>query len=239
MRRIYKGRSSGRNLPADITYFDEMTPHSSYVLGVILGDGCVQHNEQTGKYNLNITCEDVDILDSANEYFGGQFTIRPVKGTKAHKLNIWSKELTELMFQKFGLRGEKSHNLPWIEMSTDMYQYFISGLHSTDGCNYNRKIKSIHKNKTYNNRALDWNYTSVCYDFIIKVKQHIENVLPDVSMKLVERTHANGNKSYCIHTTGKRAIKLCDWMYANTDKLTRCERKYQIYLPWKDYKFHH
>ncbi len=224
------------SLGAELNYFNSITPHAAYVLGVIWGDGCIHHNERTHKYYLNVTCEDKDILESVKIYFDNKCIIKPIKNTNAYKINIWSKTLTTLLYDKYGLRGAKAHNLPWLDLTDQQFKYFLSGLHSADGCNENHIRR---KNKVVINKGFRWSYTSVCYDFITKIQNRIKLILPDIKITLHKRIHKNNNISYSLRVIGKMAVKLCNWMYSNTSKLTKCYRKYQIFLPWKSHKFHH
>jgi hypothetical protein len=217
-------------LGSNLSYFNDETSLSAYILGIILGDGCVHHNEHTGKYYLNVTCEDYDILESVNTYFDNKFQIKKDKKSKAYYINIWSKQLTDLLFKKYGLRGDKSHNLPWLNFKEENYKFFISGLHSTDGSNYILNTKFKPKNKIYYYKRFEWNYTTVCFEFIKKLENYIKYILPDIKISFKERKHKEGWVSYSLTCRGDNAIRLCDWMYSDSDKNTRCERKYQIYL---------
>ncbi|MCZ2224810.1 MAG: hypothetical protein LC122_14405 [Chitinophagales bacterium] len=228
---MYDQAIKNSKLGNDISkYFNEYTPHTCYVLGVILGDGCVHNNSSTNKYYLNVTAEDKDIIDSVNIYFNNSHETQFNKRNNAYMINIWSKKLVELLHTKYGLKGEKAHNLPWLELPKDMYKYFISGLHATDGSIYVLKRSNI----------IQWNYTTVCYDFISKLKSKLEELVPTLSTRPIKtRTHKSGAKSYSVTYSGKDTIKICNWMYENTLPILRCERKYQKYLEWKDHKFHH
>lgn len=216
-------------LGTKLNYFNEYTQLSTYVLGLIYGDGCVHYVEKTHKYYVNLTSEDLDILKSFNHYFNNKFEIKKVKTSNAYKINIWSKELCELLFNKYKLRGKKSHNLLWPNLPDEMYQYFISGLHSTDGSNFTTNMTSKHKNKIYKYQYLYWGYTSVCEDFIKNLKIYIDTKL-SLRGRMKKRTHTNGSLSYSLEYSHKNAIKLCDWMYNSTNELTRCKRKYEKYL---------
>ena len=63
----------------DLNYFNEITPHAAYVLGALWGDGHICNNPKTSKYWISITCEDKDIVESVNNYFGGNHKIRKIK----------------------------------------------------------------------------------------------------------------------------------------------------------------
>lgn len=210
-------------------FFDENNLHFAYVMGVILGDGCIYNNPSSEKYYLNITAEDFDISNSCNIYFGEKHIIKKDKNSKAFRLNIWSKPLVDMFKEKYGLSGEKSHNLPWINFEENLCKAFISGLHATDGSIYELTNK-------YNGKSINWNYTTVCLPFLIKMKETLENFIPTLGkVKIKTRIHKNNNLSYSITYSTQNTLKICNWMYSNTNELIRCNRKYLKYLEWKDY----
>jgi uncharacterized protein YuzE len=107
-----------------------------------------------------------------------------------------------------------------------MYPFFISGLLSTDGC---IRIDARRKNKMC---GIEFSYSSNCLDFIEKLRSHLSNILyleDKNHIKIMKANKKRKNPNYALRYTGANANKIINYIYQNTDKLTRCERKYDLY----------
>lgn len=220
--------------------FSNQTPQMFYILGLIFGDGCVHFNTKTRKYYVNLTCEDLDILENFRSFIGNQYSIKSIKTSKASKINVWSKPLCEALFQLYGLKNKKSDRLIYPNIPVELEKFFVIGLHATDGSNPILTIKSKHNGKTYINKTLEWNYTSCSLDFIKKINEVVSRNTGLEPAKLNIRYHKTGNTSYSIRYHGKKAQVVCDWMY-DCPEFMRCKRKYQMYQSYlilRDYILH-
>lgn len=211
--------------------FKNQTPEMFFVLGLIYGDGCVHFNEHTRKYYVNLTSEDIDLLETFRLYLGTTAPIKQVSKSKAYKINVWSKPLCETLFELFSLRNEKSHKLVYPNVPSELEKFFVAGLHAADGSNPILTIKKKYKDTIYTNYTLEWNYTSCSYDFIKKINEIVARHMALSPSKIHTRNHERGNQSYSIRYFGKKASKICQWMYDCSPHL-RCNRKY---LTWKKF----
>lgn len=209
--------------------FKSQTPEMFFVLGLIFGDGCVHFNEQTRKYYVNLTSEDIDLLETFISYLNTHAQIKHVRKTKAYKVNVWSKPLCEVLFELFGLRNKKSHKLIYPDVPEELEKSFIAGLHAADGSNPILTIRKKYKDTIYTNHTLEWNYTSCSYEFINKINEVVARHTELTPSKINIRNHKRGNQSYSIRYFGKKASKVCQWMYSCPPNL-RCDRKYRT---WK------
>lgn len=204
-------------------YFDELNTLQCYVLGLIFGDGCVYYDTQKYKYAVTITSNDLDILKSTQNLFGEQFSITKRKTSNAFNLVINSKHLCEELISKFQLRSPKSNSLIWPTLPKEMYSFFISGLLSTDGC-----IK-IDNRRTNQLSGLEFSYSTNCYDFALKLQNHLIKELSISKTKIKENITKRKNTNYSIRYTGTQAKIILDYIYQNTTDLTRCKRKYDLF----------
>ena len=218
----YEIKMSSCSLP-EKEYFDNLNSLECYVLGLIFGDGCVHYNEQKYKYALNITSNDLDILESARTLFGTQFKITKRKTSNAYNFTINSKFLCKELINKFNLKSPKSDNLFWPQLPNDMYSYFISGLLSTDGC---VRTDSRRKNKM---SSIEFSYSSNSLEFIKNLQNYFIKTLNISETKIKVNNTKRNSINYSLRYTGLQANQILQWIYANTTNLTRCQRKYNLY----------
>ncbi len=204
-------------------YFDELNSLQCYVLGLIFGDGCVHYNPKKYKYATTIVSNDTDILESANHLFGGNFPITKRKTSKAYNLVINSKHLCQELINKFKLQSPKSNNLVFPDLQPNMYSFFISGLLSTDGC---VEIDDRRKNKPC---ALVFSYSSNCLSFIKALQNYLIKELKISKTTIKKNITKRKNINYALRYSGKQATTILDYIYNETDPLTRCKRKYDIF----------
>ena len=204
-------------------YFDELNMHQCYVLGLIFGDGCVHYDIKKYKYSTTIVSNDTDILESANQLFGGNFLITKRKISNAFDLVINSKHLCQELINKFQLQSPKSDNLIWPDLPSGMYSYFISGLLSADGC---VRLDKRRENKIC---GLEFSYSSNCHEFIMKMKNYLINELNLSNTKIKQNITKRKNINYSLRYTGNQATTILNFIYKDTDPLTRCKRKYDIF----------
>jgi hypothetical protein len=207
-------------------YFDELDALQCYVLGLIFGDGCVHYNPKRYKYATTIVSNDMDILESARHLLGTNFPITKRKKAKAYNLVINSKHLCQELINKFHLQSPKSSKLIFPNLPQDMYQFFVSGLLSTDGC---VRIDDRRKNQSC---GIEFSYSSNCLDFVQKLRHYLSNTLDiaeDGHIKTIKRSKKRKNPNYSLRYSGTNATKILTWIYENTSPITRCQRKYDIY----------
>lgn len=203
-----------------------------YILGLIFGDGCVHYNIATRKYYVNLTSQDLDILENFRNFIGKKYQIKKIENANAFAVNVWSKPLCEVLFSLYQLRNKKSHKLVYPNVPTAFEKFFILGIHATDGSNPTLTIKKNYKNKLYINYTLEWNYTSCSKNFIHKINEVVSRNLNIKPAKINVRLHKVGNTSYSIRYFGKRAQSICDWMY-DCPIWMRCDRKYKMYQSYQ------
>jgi hypothetical protein len=210
---------------------DGDTELSAYVLGLIFGDGHVNFDEIKYKYYVSLISIDYDIVQSAQTLFGIHFPIKTIKpNTKKKKLTynivVNSKEFSIYLRKQFQLVNKKSDCLIWPSLPEKMYQFFISGLLSTDGC-----IR-VDKRRLGQPCGIEFSYSSNCLQFIKDLRSYISNIFnyPDEGyIKTLPKNKKRKNANYNLRYSGSKALAILNWIYDNTNNLTRCKRKYEIY----------
>lgn len=204
-------------------YFNELDSLQCYVLGLIFGDGCVFYDPVKYKYATTIVSNDMDILESANHLFGGKFPITKRKKSNAYNLVINSKHLCQELINKFQLQSPKSNNLVFPNLPDNMYSFFISGLLSTDGC---IEIRNKYKG---NPCAITLSYSSNCLNFVEKLQNYLMTKLKLTKTVIKQNKTKRKNINYSLRYSGNQATTILKYIYNDTDSLTRCKRKYDIF----------
>jgi hypothetical protein len=217
--------------PININCLDGDNPLSAYVLGLIFGDGHVNYDEKKYKYYVSLISVDYDIVTSAQTLFGKDFPIhiiKPINNKKQITYNIVvnSKEFAIYLREKFKLVNRKSNCLIFPKIEDNLLSYFISGLLSTDGC------VRVDSRRISQSCGIEFSYSSNCLDFIKSLQYKLSEKLKinnDGHIKICKASSKRKNNNYSLRYTGSSARQILDFIYANTDELTRCKRKYDIY----------
>ena len=104
-------------------YFRDGSPSIDYILGYIVGDGCVR-NKRTGQQEVNIWSKDTDHLIKIAEVIG-------YTGSLKSGINFRSDQVVDYLISK-GIkpRKSKSGGIPVYKNKRD----FLRGLFDSDGC---------------------------------------------------------------------------------------------------------
>ncbi len=122
-----------------------MTNELSYVVGALLGDGCIKKTikRKRGGYHYTIdftgTFNSVSIL---SEKIYSLFGYKPKLIKDRRKVNTWFFNIHSVIIHRFFTQiigfipGKKSGNIPLFEsvcLDSDIFRYFLAGLIDTDG----------------------------------------------------------------------------------------------------------
>jgi hypothetical protein len=215
----------------DIDCLNAKNSLSSYVLGLIFGDGHIHYDEHKYKYSVSLISVDYDILISAQTLFGKSFPIHIIlpkkkKRKTTYNIVINSKEFAAHLRNTYGFVNRKSNCLIWPQLDKNMYPFFVSGLLSTDGC---IRVDMRRKNQPC---SIEFSYSSNCLEFIEQLRSYLSTTLKLENIGHIKISKANKkrkNPNYSLRYTGTIANQILNWIYQNTTTLTRCQRKYDIY----------
>ena len=116
-------------------YFSKIdTKEKAYIIGFILGDGCVMKN---GQIDISISLRDREILDFMVSEFGGRVRVstRTDPSTKRFPkatLKIGNKSIGRDIGRLMGGRTKKERHIPRIRR--DLEPYMVQGFFDAEGC---------------------------------------------------------------------------------------------------------
>lgn len=185
-----------------------LTANDSYLLGLLATDGNVNKN---GK-GVEFCSSDIDLCLIVKNLIG----MGAIYSYK-HRAFLWSVSSTELNRRLIDLSitPNKSFTLEYPKCKLS-HPDFFRGIIDGDGC--------IFLDKKYIGLKL----YSASEKFINEVR---EMVIKKIGVTM----NINKNKKdvYSIGNSGKKAIKIMDWMYANSNEQNRLSRKHLIYSTFK------
>jgi len=137
-----------------------MTPDLAYLVGCILGDGCISaplKRKRGGYYcNIRITCEEKYagmISDIVFRVFEYRPSINPYKNAKCVNVTINSVIIYRYFTRVLGIPyGPKAGKMPWVDYvckSKILFRYFLAGLMDTDGYVSCKYAALIQKDKNF------------------------------------------------------------------------------------------
>lgn len=140
-KEVFKQRLDyRRRVPTCYNPFSEenFNEDSAYVLGYILGDGCIRSKHKNDNYWLNISSKDYDSILGISKVFKlSEDSIKKVilqRGFFHYALEIRDYHLINDL-QRLGIRPNKSINgCNMLELSDRFFSHFIRGLFDSDGC---------------------------------------------------------------------------------------------------------
>lgn len=229
------GEPSNR-IKFNINYFQNIdSSEKSYFLGLICADGCLLKRGRSESYSgLLLGLKDIDILKSfakAIEFNGNirerhRFDKRTGKTYVGYELNIYSKYFVNNIV-KLGITNEKSSFVQFPPIKKEYYSHFLRGLFDGDGC--------FTGNKNDIKCRLQIISTPELLEFIT------DNIFSKLGINSFNKTIVCQKKGFNViklHITRQKFCKLfLDYIYQNSDKETRLERKFNLYQNYlKTYK---
>lgn len=215
----------GNNLryTVEVDFFKTWTRDSAWVYGWLLTDGSVQ--EKTGHIALGLHGKDVDVLRKIKNVMGfnGKVYESVRRGKRTATLRICRKEMTEDLFALGMAREDKTFNTSMPNIPDKYYWDFIRGVFEGDG--------SI-RHYTGNTDALDITIAGATKQFMLDLQSSLESRGIFMRMDTRKANSGAGNiaEMYTLNTRSNAdALRMCYFMYANTTKDRRLDRKFNVY----------
>lgn len=206
------------DLETNLDFFKTLTKESSYLLGVIFGDG----NISKDKFRLCISSSaaDSDIIKICNNNLKKIYVYTNASKSSNYRIFVHSMEVVSDLESLYGLTPNKSHIMKFPDFkSNDFLSHFYRGLSDTDGCWYWSKPKIVH------NRYLGFNYCTASEEFM---KGFVEKLRNSEIIQNLGNIDYKERKGYCyFNLAGSRAKIFRDWIYRDSENL-RLSRKYLI-----------
>lgn len=210
-------------------FFEDWTPESAWVLGLIFSDGCVQENRKTGQRTIVVSGE-LETVQKVKSVMGTDYKPCPTSTSPNYwTLNLTNRVLAASINDKFGLIGASSHTIRFPEVPEEMLPHFVRGLWDGDGTwGWNRKTWKGH---VYN--YLRGRYSCVADAFV----QALSSALRDnvgIEGSLTQQTRSNpfmGGRSssiWCLAYGSAASSALARWMYNDVGPEIRCDGKFRV-----------
>ncbi|MFW6311571.1 MAG: hypothetical protein ACOC1K_04980 [Nanoarchaeota archaeon] len=148
--------------------FDKLDENSSYLLGYILGDGCIHYKKGSNTPYLDISSVDLHILESFRDLY---WEDAEIKTNMRNKYFWYSLRISDYIIVKtleeLGIHQRKSSTPSNPIIPNNYKEHYLRGLFDSDGCVYkpirknDRVNVSIVGHPSYINR-----FKEVDYDFL-------------------------------------------------------------------------
>lgn len=212
-------RKTSPHTSYDINFFKEYNPASCYWAGFIMADGCIRSERSTLEIGLHNKDRDhlVKFLTAINKEY-----IHIVEYEDVSKISISGKWFCDDLLTNFNITPRKSLTVAFpTDLPVEFYNHFIRGYFDGDGCITRSSCTLISILGTHS--FLDTVRHIFFETLYIKLK----------SKNLITPIHKNEGNVYSIHYSGKNAFKILDWLYADSEKSIRLDRKYKRYIDYQ------
>lgn len=224
---IERSAPSRRTYKLNEHYFDQInTPTKAYILGLLYADGYNSLTKST--IAISLQEEDKDLLEQIRKELESEKELEFLDYSNKHDFGYNYKNQYRLLFfskhmcttlNNYGMIPNKSLQLQFPNISSDLYSHFIRGYFDGDGSFCIRQSQ-------YGVRSLI-TFTST-YEFCQRIQQIFQTVLQVPAGNIYDASCHNGiTKVLSIGGTRQNKIIL-DWLYK--DASIYMERKYQYYL---------
>jgi len=203
-------------------FFEGWSPELAWWLGVLYGDGNVY--AKRGTYRVSM----VGNRATAERWlalFAPEKTPKRIrKGVRAVQAYADSKQLVELVEERFGICGPKTHDLRWpLELPRELEPHFFRGLWDADG-----HVSLSKRGKGQGNDYPLAMYSSACRTFLQTMRVRLMRWTGVSRAAIVEQCKGR-SFWYSVKWTGSKAILVLDYLYLEAPEHIRNETKYQVY----------
>jgi DNA-binding CsgD family transcriptional regulator len=200
----------------EATFEAPLTPATAWLLGVIVGDGCIVRRK--GRiYGLDV-CGDRDVCEKTCKILGSNANPQHKTGG-CHTVRFHSVRLAQSLAQ-FGIMPDKCYSVPWPKgLPAELTSHFARGFWDADGC-------VTHK---CGGRGLVLSAVSCSKPLMARLHREICSVISTKS-KLLESQPLARAPRYAVAFSCLKALKLGQWLWASSAPAIRSDRKYARFL---------
>lgn len=205
-------------------FFKTWTPDSAWVYGWLLTDGSI--DESSGHIKLALKQDDKPLLQkikSVMSFEGNIYDGGHKDGRKYSCLTICRKSMAEDLFRLGMARKNKTFNTSMPNVPDDLFWDFMRGVVEGDG-------NIAHR--TGNTDAMCVTITGATRQFMVDLQEKLLEHGVATHIYTREAHSVSGNKAemYSLFTKSNAdALRMCFFMYANTPRSRRLDRKFAVY----------
>jgi len=198
-------------------FFNKLTKISAYWAGFIAADGCLFNGKQK---NLRIGLNKLDKnhLIKFKKAVKTNAKICNIKSNNSSGISIYSVRILDSLI-KLGIMPNKSLKINKVNVSPYLMSHFIRGVFDGDGSISGDKVTHIQFCIVGNKPFLEW-----IQDFLVD----------NCKLNKVQIYPTTQGKSFRLQYTGIQIFKILDFLYQNSDRNIRLDRKYDKYNMFKD-----
>ncbi len=214
----------------DIHAFDKLTPESCYWAGFIAADGNLRKNRNALSIKLSIV--DKEHLEKFARFikFQGKIQVEepiclsPLK--QYCKISICGEFLPNALLKNFKITPQKTYTIQPPDLPDELMTHYIRGYFDGDGSISGTKRPTCVA--TFSSGSMDMLEFLRHYfrnkNIIVRKNKFNQTEMPNIQMHV----------QICYSCSN--ALKLCDIIYNQSTQNTRLDRKYNLYLYWKQIK---
>lgn len=202
-----------RRYTLDVEVFERpLVAETAWVLGLIVGDGCI--TQRGGVVQAVDLVGDEDVVQKAAVILGSNASSKHLKGG-CYNIRFFSPRLAQSLVTR-GITPAKAHTVPWPEVSGALERHFLRGLWEADGC--------VTHNDSYGKRRVALSMTSCSKSLMDRVLEVLHRETGSHSKLYPSRG------KYIATAVGGKAVILGEWLWGGVPPHMRSERKRAKFL---------
>lgn len=201
----------------DINFFSKYTKESAYWAGFIMADGCITNKSPLYNIQITLSINDKNHLQKFAKIVDFKGSLYEYKKGNSVVIRLSGKQVINDLLDKYGITERKSltaqfpKNLP-----KSLCSHFIRGYFDGDGCIYVGNSVSI---SFVGNKNIIKSIRDILHETLKLEIQSNNNKAPFINTKNEKI------KQFSYHA--KNAKKIIQWLYNDTNKSIRLDRKYK------------
>jgi hypothetical protein len=198
----------------------ELTPATAWLLGLIVGDGCIcRRNGRVTGVQLS---GDLDVCEKAIRILGCRATAKHLKGG-CFGFECGSPSIARSLMDR-GIMPAKTYTVPWLQgIPEDLESHFMRGFWDADGC--------VTSGTSYGKLRPILTAVSCSQDLMVDVHRRVRAVTGSKG-QLYRIARPNRVPKFMSTVNCNNAIRLGTWLWAISTPETRSNRKHQSFQHW-------
>lgn len=214
-----KGKVPQNYLYIDDKFFSVWNPEMSYILGLLITDGCLSRPKK-GSYRIILCLNDKELLEKVAKVMGSKHTIALSKHQEGLYILIFGRRRLVEDLMILGMKPRKSLNVKFPDVPKAYLRDFIRGVFDGDG--------SVFFEKKSPRFPLRSSFISGSKDFIKTLENKLRTL--GMSKRNIYQQKTKNGISYMIRYCHNDSTKLFKILYKNSQNGLFLARKYNKFL---------
>ena len=201
---------------------------SSYILGIILSDGCLSYDEHSKRYRITISMNDYEIIEFLRERFSPTKKLYSYKHPNGKDITytfITTNDYDLKYIKSIGIPERKSTivNIPLIDRKFE--RHMIRGIFDGDGSVYVNKTKTKYNDIKREYKYINVSFTSGSYEFAVEINEILHR--NNINSHIVKDSRQNHLCWYVKIYSKEDVVRF--YLYVYLDCTLYLKRKYNIF----------